>query len=74
MQDASLPLRGIQVLEIGTSVAAPYAGWVLAALGASVTKVERPRRGDDIRYWAHRSGAEPRPCFTPFTGVSALWK
>ena len=50
-QDASLPLSGIQVLEIGTSVAAPYAGWVLAALGASVTKVERPRRGDDIRYW-----------------------
>ena len=40
------------MLEIGTSVAAPYAGWVLAALGASVTKVERPRRGDDIRYWA----------------------
>ena len=50
MQDASLPLGGIQVLEIGTSVAAPYAGWVLAALGASVIKVERPRRGDDIRY------------------------
>jgi crotonobetainyl-CoA:carnitine CoA-transferase CaiB-like acyl-CoA transferase len=50
-EKASLPLTGIQVLEIGTSVAAPYAGWVLAALGASVIKVERPGRGDDIRYW-----------------------
>jgi crotonobetainyl-CoA:carnitine CoA-transferase CaiB-like acyl-CoA transferase len=50
-EKAPLPLSGIQVLEIGTSVAAPYAGWVLAALGANVTKIERPGRGDDIRYW-----------------------
>jgi crotonobetainyl-CoA:carnitine CoA-transferase CaiB-like acyl-CoA transferase len=39
------------VVEIGTSVAAPYAGWVLAALGADVVKVERPDGGDDARQW-----------------------
>ena len=51
LDNSSVPLKGIRVVEIGTSVAAPYAGWVLAALGAEVTKVERPERGDDIRHW-----------------------
>lgn len=44
-------LEDLNVVEIGTSVAGPYAGWVLAALGASVTKVERFGKGDDIRFW-----------------------
>ena len=48
---ASNPLAGITVVEIGTSVAAPYAGFVLAALGADVIKVERPDGGDDARQW-----------------------
>ena len=48
---ASTPLAGVKVVEIGTSVAAPYAGWVLAALGADVVKVERPDGGDDARQW-----------------------
>lgn len=48
---ASNPLAGIKVVEIGTSVAAPYAGWMLAALGADVVKVERPDGGDDARQW-----------------------
>lgn len=73
-QERPLPLSGIQVLEIGTSVAAPYAGWVLAALGANVTKIERPGRGDDIRYWGPRFGARPQLCFIPLIGVSTLWK
>jgi crotonobetainyl-CoA:carnitine CoA-transferase CaiB-like acyl-CoA transferase len=45
------PLRGIYVVELGSSVAAPYAGWILATLGARVVKVERPDRGDDARHW-----------------------
>ncbi len=44
------PLSGTKVVEIGTSVAAPYATWILAALGADVIKVERPE-GDDARHW-----------------------
>lgn len=45
------PLEGTNIVEIGTSVAGPYAGWILAALGATVTKIERLGRGDDIRQW-----------------------
>ena len=45
------PLAGKLVVEIGTSVAGPYASWILAALGAKVIKVERPEGGDDTRQW-----------------------
>jgi crotonobetainyl-CoA:carnitine CoA-transferase CaiB-like acyl-CoA transferase len=38
-------------MEIGTSVAAPYATWILAALGMDVVKVEPRGRGDDARQW-----------------------
>jgi crotonobetainyl-CoA:carnitine CoA-transferase CaiB-like acyl-CoA transferase len=48
---SALPLAGIRVIELGHSVAAPYAGLVLAELGAEVVKVERPGRGDDARGW-----------------------
>jgi crotonobetainyl-CoA:carnitine CoA-transferase CaiB-like acyl-CoA transferase len=34
------PLSGITVVEIGHSVAAPYAGYILSELGAAVIKVE----------------------------------
>ena len=44
-------LAGIRVVELGTSVAAPYAAWTLAQLGAEVIKVEPPERGDDARHW-----------------------
>ncbi|ORU90847.1 MAG: formyl-CoA transferase [Cycloclasticus sp. symbiont of Poecilosclerida sp. M] len=45
------PLSGIRVYEIGTSVAAPFGTWILAALGAEVIKVEPEGRGDDCRHW-----------------------
>jgi crotonobetainyl-CoA:carnitine CoA-transferase CaiB-like acyl-CoA transferase len=47
----ALPLHDIRVVELGSSVAAPYAAWILAALGAEVLKVERPGTGDDARHW-----------------------
>ena len=46
-----LPLAGITVVELGHSVAAPYAGQVLGDLGARVIKVENPQGGDDARAW-----------------------
>jgi len=36
------PLNGLVVIEIGHSVAAPFAGLILAELGAGVLKVETP--------------------------------
>ncbi len=51
MTDDALPLAGMRVIEIGHSVAAPYAALILAELGAEVIKVERPGQGDDARAW-----------------------
>lgn len=48
---AHLPLSGVTVIELGHSVAAPYAGEILADLGADVIKVEKAD-GDDARKWA----------------------
>ncbi|HWL47630.1 MAG TPA: CoA transferase [Sphingomonadaceae bacterium] len=44
-------LAGITAVEIGTSVAAPVAGHILADLGATLIKIERPGTGDDARGW-----------------------
>ncbi len=48
---AHQPLAGVRVVEIGSSVAAPYATWIMAGMGAEVVKVERPGAGDDCRQW-----------------------
>lgn len=48
---ASQPLAGITVVEMGTSVAAPFAAQILGDLGARVVKVEKPDGGDDARSW-----------------------
>ncbi|HEY7246703.1 MAG TPA: CoA transferase [Xanthobacteraceae bacterium] len=46
-----LPLHGITVIELGHSVAAPYACEILGDLGADVIKIEKAD-GDDARKWA----------------------
>lgn len=48
---APLPLAGIRVVEIAQNIAGPYAGEILASLGADVVKIERPEGGDDARGW-----------------------
>ena len=46
-----LPLAGLCVIEIGHSLAAPYAGQIFAHLGARVIKIENAKTGDYARGW-----------------------
>jgi len=50
MQQSVSPLKGLKVLEIARILAGPWAGQLLADLGADVIKVESPA-GDDTRQW-----------------------
>jgi len=45
------PLKGLKVLEIGHSIAAPYAAMILGGMGAEVIKLENPGAGDYARGW-----------------------
>jgi crotonobetainyl-CoA:carnitine CoA-transferase CaiB-like acyl-CoA transferase len=54
------PLHGLRVLEVATGIAGPYAGRLLALLGAEVVKVE-PEGGDPAR----RLPVDDRPVIEP---------
>jgi crotonobetainyl-CoA:carnitine CoA-transferase CaiB-like acyl-CoA transferase len=45
------PLHGVRVIELARILAGPWAGQLLADLGADVIKVESPDGGDDTRKW-----------------------
>ncbi|MED2974096.1 CaiB/BaiF CoA-transferase family protein [Fictibacillus sp. B-59209] len=45
------PLKGLKVLELGSLIAGPFAGRLMADFGAEVIKVEPPVKGDPIRKW-----------------------
>ena len=51
MTENTGPLSHVKVLDLSRILAAPWAGQILADLGAEVTKVERPGVGDDTRSW-----------------------
>ena len=64
------PLAGLRVLELARILAGPWAGQLLADLGANVIKVERPGRGDDTRHW----GPPFLPGTVPADGASSYFE
>lgn len=57
------PLSGLVAIEIGHSIAAPYAGMILGELGAEVIKVENPGKGDAARGWGPPFAEGAATCF-----------
>ena len=52
---AGTPLEGVRVVEMGSLLAGPFCGQLLADFGAEVIKVEPPGKGDPMRVWGrHR--------------------
>src|SRR5919197_581560 len=45
------PLSGVRVVELGSLIAGPFCGRILADFGADVIKVEPPGQGDPLREW-----------------------
>jgi len=45
------PLEGVRVVEMGSLLAGPFCGQLLADFGAEVIKVEPPGKGDPMRVW-----------------------
>jgi crotonobetainyl-CoA:carnitine CoA-transferase CaiB-like acyl-CoA transferase len=60
---STTPLSGLVVIEIGQSVAAPYAGMIFGELGAEVIKVENPHTGDAARGWGPPFTEGAATCF-----------
>ena len=46
------PLAGVRVLELGSLIAGPFCGRILADFGAEVLKIEPPGVGDPLRTWS----------------------
>jgi formyl-CoA transferase len=45
------PLADLVVIELGTLIAGPFCGQILADFGAEVIKIEDPKAGDPMRQW-----------------------
>src|SRR5580698_5048556 len=58
LEQESSPLEGLRVLELGSFIAGPFAGQLLADYGAEVFKIEPPGAGDPMRKWGVTHGGK----------------
>jgi formyl-CoA transferase len=49
--EATGPLKGLRVIELGVLLAGPFCGQLLGDMGAEVIKIEPPNQGDPLRDW-----------------------
>jgi formyl-CoA transferase len=58
-------LSDLRVLELGTLLAGPFCGQILADMGAEVIKIEPPNQGDPMRVWGRHSDARAPSLWWP---------
>jgi formyl-CoA transferase len=63
-RDPVAALASLRVLEVGSLIAGPFAGRILAEFGADVIKIEAPNRPDPLRLWGN-GVYEGQPLFWP---------
>jgi crotonobetainyl-CoA:carnitine CoA-transferase CaiB-like acyl-CoA transferase len=61
------PLKGIRVVDLSHQAAGPWCTTLLGDMGADVWKIEKPGRGDSIRY---ARGADPKIGSFNFWGLN----
>ena len=61
------PLADLRVIEMGTLLAGPFCGQLLADMGAEVIKVEAPGVGDPMRNWGQEK-AHGKSLWWPVVG------
>ncbi|MDG4771040.1 CoA transferase [Solwaraspora sp. WMMD792] len=62
--DTAPPLAGVRVIEMGSLIAGPFCGQLLADHGAEVIKIEPPGVGDPMREWG-REKSDGRSLWWP---------
>jgi formyl-CoA transferase len=65
------PLNNIRVIEMGTMIAGPFCGQLLADHGAEVIKLEQPGIGDPMREWG-KEKPHGKALFWPVLGRNKL--
>ena len=63
------PLAGIKVVDLSHAISGPTCTQMLVHLGADVTKIEPPVKGDDFRHYTEHAGL---PLMSiPFAAINA---